>query len=134
MTSIKEKLQQIKDKYPERIETAVLAFIIIFSSTLGFGLGKMSLTESGVKEVSIEEVSIFQNTDTANNAQSANMTGTTVETNQGMLVGSKNSDKYHYPWCSGAKRISDANKVWFSSVEEARATGYKPAGNCPGLE
>ncbi len=56
-----------------------------------------------------------------------------VSATPGAVVGSKNSDKYHLPWCSGAKRISEANKVWFASVEEARAAGYVPASNCPGL-
>jgi methylphosphotriester-DNA--protein-cysteine methyltransferase len=52
----------------------------------------------------------------------------------GSYVASKNGTKYHYPWCSGAKRIKDENKVWFDTVEQARAAGYTPAANCPGLE
>lgn len=53
---------------------------------------------------------------------------------QGMYVGSKSSDKYHLPWCSGAARIKEENKVWFVSKEEAAAMGYTPAGNCEGIE
>jgi flagellar motor protein MotB len=52
----------------------------------------------------------------------------------GQVVGSKNSNKYHYPWCSGAKRISKENLVTFDSIEEARAQGYLPASNCQGLK
>lgn len=52
----------------------------------------------------------------------------------GEVVGSKNSNKYHYPWCSGAKRISKENLVTFNSIEEARAQGYLPASNCQGLK
>jgi len=48
-------------------------------------------------------------------------------------VASKNSDKYHLLWCSGAKTISEANKVYFTSKSEAEAAGYKPAGNCKGI-
>ena len=51
----------------------------------------------------------------------------------GMYVGSKNSNKYHLPWCAGARSISEANKVWFSSKEEAEAAGYVPASNCKGI-
>lgn len=51
----------------------------------------------------------------------------------GMYVGSKNSNKYHLPWCAGARSISEANKVWFSSKEEAAAAGYVPASNCKGI-
>jgi len=49
------------------------------------------------------------------------------------FVASKNSTKYHLPWCSGAKRIKEENKVWFSSEAEAKATGRTPAANCPGI-
>lgn len=52
---------------------------------------------------------------------------------QGAYVGSKNSDRYHLPWCSGAARIAEANKVWFATKEDAEKAGYKPAGNCPGI-
>lgn len=48
-------------------------------------------------------------------------------------VGSVNSDKYHLLWCSGAKTISEDNKIYFSSKAEAEAAGYKPSGNCKGI-
>lgn len=48
-------------------------------------------------------------------------------------VASKNSDKYHLPWCSGAARISETNKIYFSSKAEAEAAGYQPASNCKGI-
>lgn len=41
-------------------------------------------------------------------------------------VGSKNSDKYHLPKCSWAKRIKPENRVCFSSAADAEAKGYKP--------
>ena len=50
-----------------------------------------------------------------------------------VYVASKNSTKYHLPGCSGAKRITEANKIWFSSKAEAEATGRTPAANCPGI-
>ena len=50
-----------------------------------------------------------------------------------VYVGSKNSDKFHLPECSGAKRIKEENQIWFSSKDEALAAGYLPAANCPGL-
>lgn len=51
----------------------------------------------------------------------------------GMYVGSKSGKTYHLPWCSGAKRIKEENKVWFASKAEAEARGYKAAGNCKGI-
>ena len=43
---------------------------------------------------------------------------------QGMFVGSINSTKYHWPDCSFAKRISEENRIWFSSEQEAQNAGY----------
>lgn len=52
----------------------------------------------------------------------------------GQYVASKNGTKYYLPSCSGAKRIKEENKVYFSSKEEAEAQGLEPAKNCKGLE
>ncbi len=43
------------------------------------------------------------------------------------FVGSKNSNKYHYPTCRWVKRIKPANRVCFKNAEEARQRGYVPA-------
>lgn len=56
-----------------------------------------------------------------------------ASTNQGMFVGSISGKTYHLPWCSGAKRIRDKNKIWFANKEEAVARGYNPASNCKGI-
>ncbi len=40
------------------------------------------------------------------------------------FVGSKNSDKYHSPSCSYAKRIKPENVVCFKNKEEAEGRGY----------
>jgi micrococcal nuclease len=48
----------------------------------------------------------------------------------GKFVGSKKSDKYHYPSCRWAEKISPENEIWFSSSEDARAHGYVPCGVC----
>lgn len=46
------------------------------------------------------------------------------------VVASVNSDKYHYEWCSSAGRISEKNKITFSSAQEAETAGFTLAGNC----
>lgn len=40
------------------------------------------------------------------------------------FVGSRNSDKYHLPKCSAAKRIKPENLVCFASKEDAEKRGY----------
>jgi hypothetical protein len=45
-------------------------------------------------------------------------------------VGSKTSNKYHYPDCKWAKMISSERLITFKSVEEAQKAGYKPCPTC----
>lgn len=71
---------------------------------------------------------------TSGQASSRTGEGSSAISESGMVVASKNGTKYHYPWCAGAKQIADKNKITFSSIEEARASGYTPASNCKGLE
>ncbi len=47
-----------------------------------------------------------------------------------MFVGSKKSDVYHYPNCRYVKKILPENIIWFKSVEDARAHGYRPFKVC----
>lgn len=46
------------------------------------------------------------------------------------FVGSTKSNKYHYPECIWAKKISPANEIWFSSFVDAKIKGYVPCGVC----
>jgi hypothetical protein len=52
------------------------------------------------------------------------------ENKEYQLIGSENSDKYHLPSCTWAKKIKPENRVCFESKEEARKQGYEPAGCC----
>lgn len=53
-----------------------------------------------------------------------------MQPKEGQVVVSINSDKYHYLWCSSAKRIKDENKIYFSNALEAEQAGFILAGNC----
>jgi len=46
---------------------------------------------------------------------------------QGVFVGSRNSNLYHHQTCSTASRIKPANQLWWNSPEEAEGAGYKPS-------
>jgi methylphosphotriester-DNA--protein-cysteine methyltransferase len=50
---------------------------------------------------------------------------------EGTIIGNSNSKKYHRPDCSGYRDMAEKNRVFFKSVAEAEAAGYKRAGNCP---
>jgi hypothetical protein len=47
-----------------------------------------------------------------------------------VYVGSKNSNKYHYPTCKWAKQIKPGGLITFKSVEEARHRHYFPCPAC----
>jgi hypothetical protein len=47
-----------------------------------------------------------------------------------VYVGSKNSNKYHYPACKWAKQIKPRGLITFTSVEEARHRHYVPCPAC----
>lgn len=50
---------------------------------------------------------------------------------EGTIIGNSNSKKYHRPDCAGYRDMAERNRVFFKSVEEAEAAGYKRAGTCP---
>lgn len=45
-------------------------------------------------------------------------------------IGNKQSEIFHNPECSSAKRMSDKNKVLFNSREKALKAGFKPCKRC----
>jgi hypothetical protein len=49
---------------------------------------------------------------------------------QGQFVGSVNSDVYHYPSCTYAKRIHPENEIWFVDATDAQNHGYRPCKVC----
>jgi hypothetical protein len=104
---------------------------VILVALISFGIGRLTTPQSepvlikNLEKASIEDLNVEQS--------SSVPTGVGTTEDKGRVVGSKNSDKYHLPDCPGAKQISEQNKIWFNSIEEAEKAGYKPAANCPGL-
>lgn len=49
---------------------------------------------------------------------------------EGALVGSTTSNKYHRPDCRYAAKIRSENKVYFANEEEAKRQGYLPCKSC----
>ena len=131
--NIAEYFRKSKNKLDDltKSELYTIALIILIGFA-GFGLGRLSLIEDNREQVRIEFPEYLSAS--VLNAQKTLDGSNTATTAQGLLVASKNGSKYHYPWCGGGKRISEKNKIWFDSVEDARKAGYTPAGNCKGLE
>ncbi len=127
---------------------AVIAVLLVFVGLGSFWLGRLSVTQNMSENVSMGEypkeiqvaaplVPVLSDT-----ARMASPTVSDRTSPQNVIkssdatkgyVASKTGTKYHLPWCSGARRIKDENKVWFATKEEAEAAGYTPAANCKGL-
>jgi Metal binding domain of Ada len=54
-----------------------------------------------------------------------------VASTNGAIVGNKRTKVYHRPDCPGATKVSQQNRVRFTTEAEAQAAGYQLAENCP---
>jgi len=129
MQSIKEISNKIKTIIDTPLKNNALftIFIILIVSICSFGLGRLSKSNQTDTPISI------QNNNLAIISKSVEAQPPQILPIGGKYVASKNSNKYHAPWCSGAQRIKEENKIWFNSKEEAEASGYTPASNCKGI-
>ena len=140
MQSIKEIFDKIKAKEKiitenTTIFTMLIIILIAFSS---FGLGRLSVIEENKTPISIQNsqnsnLATISKTTIGDSPKPVGVAPPQVLPNGGKYVASKNSDKYHAPWCSGAQRIKEENKIWFNTKEEAEQAGYTPASNCKGI-
>ncbi len=140
--SIREASQKIKVYLGESAsrEKFFIIAVIFLVGTAAFGLGRVSTLDGKREPVKIGQVQLQADLASSLLAGQADssveevLNGRVNLQEGGFLVGSKNGNKYHFPWCSGAKRILEENKVYFESAEAARSAGYTPAANCKGLE
>jgi hypothetical protein len=133
--SIKEILQKSKYFFDENNDIFISAIIILVAFA-SFGLGRLSKIEQDKMPVRIE--GLTASVKKSDKKQSIVPKEKFQDKNipfspGGVLIGSKNGSKYHFPWCSGAKRIKEENKIVFTNIEEAKKAGYAPASNCKGL-
>jgi len=105
----------------------VLAVVLL--GLMSFGLGRLSVLEDRKVPVMLCSAVEQAMTPVPNVAEAAPQ----QTAQQSGYVASKNGTAYHFPWCSGAQRIKEENKVWFASKAEAEAAGYRPASTCKGL-
>jgi hypothetical protein len=90
--------------------------VLVFTSSLSFFLGKISGISSTQSLHNTKQKIVY--------SQSNDNTE---------VVASKKGSVYHLPWCPGATRMKEENKVFFENSSEAELAGYTPAKNCEGL-
>lgn len=81
---------------------------------------------------SVRDKAIPQETSGTSSPQNAIISEKNTSHSDPRVVVSKTSSskKYHYSWCSGAKRIKPENQVWFPTADAAQTAGYTLASNC----
>ena len=129
-------INNIKEKIKAYKNDIFIVLVIILVALISFGLGRLSKIRENKAPVTIENLGasmINSQENLTQNDQNIKSNQIQINSSQGMLIGSKNGTKYHFPWCSGAQRIKEENKIWFSNKEEAEKAGYSPAANCKGL-
>ncbi len=129
-----EKGMKIKDDL-------YIILIIILVGTISFGLGKLSAYEKNKTPISILKTkeymlsTVLEATDITYITQTDKYGAVpTDNVSKSLVVASRTGTKYYYPWCTGVSRIKEENKVWFNSIEEAKAVGLTPATGCVGLK
>jgi len=125
----------VKTLFSEHKTDLSVALLIFLVSVSSFGLGRLSVIWPKKEPISIYENAKLQmlNAELKNGQNVAASSFSIQNSALGKYVASKSGSAYHFPWCAGAQKIKDENKIWFTSKEEAEKAGYKPAGNCPGL-
>jgi len=96
-----------------------LIFSLLFIIVFALGYFTANLVKQDMPAIVIERATVVP--DYNENQQSLQ---------EGEVVASVNSDKFHFLNCSGAKTIKKENKIYFKSAQEAISAGFILAGNC----
>jgi len=110
----------------------VLAICMIMLTVISFNLGKISASDSSVKQTaSIERDGGSTTASIYSPSSPSSAKKVATHTDLSVVASKKSKSKYyHFTWCSGAKQINTANKITFASEQEAIAAGYTLATNC----
>ena len=128
--------QKVKQKSLESKTDLFTALVIFLIGMAGFGLGRLSAVWPEKKPIQIinNQLSTTNSEEEKEKTPSSSSPASLSDAiSQRRYVASKSGTAYHFPWCPGALRIKEENKIWFETKEEAEKKGYKPAGNCQGL-
>ena len=126
---INEKVRKIKQRIVKNVFNIIKKFInflksnygffvliLLFSLPVSFFLGKISVIYDFEKNKKQEAVILQKK-----------------ESEQIDFVASKKGSVYHLPWCPGAIKLLEKNKIFFKTKKGAEKEGYSPAKNCEGL-
>lgn len=96
---------------------------VILIALASFGAGRLTARDTENEPI------IIQNPSSANILQQAQRDAKKETTEQGIVIGSSKSTKYHHPDCVWVQKISLENRIEFASEKEAQKAGYTPCSN-----
>lgn len=118
-----------KSRHRAHVGRAVICCCILAVSTVGFVISTPNERAEAVSAVHVTVSPVRDTSAPAETDTPADQTPAPVQL-QGSYTASSRSDKFHMPFCPAAARISEDNRVWFSTRDEAVAAGYSPCGRC----
>lgn len=118
----------------QAFDAAFVPAVVVLVALGSFGLGRLSALDVDKKKVVIHPADNLTAIAPPTPASSAFLaprapSAPDADTPHN-FVASKNGAKYYPAGCSGANRISDANRVWFATAAAAEAVGYALASGC----
>lgn len=127
MKHILSKLSHIVKSWQYEI---FLGSCIILVSVISYNLGQINSLKKTPIKIEQGTANVYKAVHNSNETSPKQTNKPEPQKLDTRVVASKNSDKYHYSWCSGGKRIKLENQIWFASAQEAEAKGLVLAGNC----
>jgi hypothetical protein len=122
-------LSNFKEFVKQNESDIILTVSIVLVALVSFGAGLLIDFSEDKKPIIIQQpTSNSINPSDLDTGQTASIQQSLVTEQKG-FIGSKNSNKYHWPDCPWAKKISPENQIWFSSEAEAQNAGYIRCGN-----
>lgn len=125
--SINDFYNKIKSKLCIDTATIMCLFVLVLVAVSSFGLGRLS-TSSGINKSDNESIQVVKNE--IGKSREEDFMPDNTNTKKKMYIASKNGKLYYGINCSGAKRISAKNALWFASASDAEKAGYKFASSC----
>jgi hypothetical protein len=116
-----QKFNQIKEWVRAHEKELFIGLLVILSSTLAYGLGRLTKLEANQAPVTITPTS-------SSTVQTIQLVDEVSSDNR--LVASKKGTKYYFPWCGSSKTIKAENRIYFLTATAAETAGYTRAGNC----
>lgn len=131
--SINDFTDKIKGKIDLDVSTLICLCVVVLVGLSSFGLGRLSvinnIDNSNLKLENNSTSLVKEEIGNSILAEKDNALDSSLSKKR-MYVASKNGKLYYSVGCSGAKRISAKNEVWFATTIEAEKAGFTLSTSC----